>query len=285
MLLSSTTQNKEKTSRVRWVWGLGPVGYRLYRLWRGLGARGFGSARKQAFSSSRVTPPRQFVKQHAACQGNKVKDLQSTGSCSGILRVPVQGSFKDLGFWEDSCTGCTPVEQPGLHKTPCNPIKPDPPARFSTEPSTLNQHPQTQTPKPLNPNPNPKSYKAGNRAYLPLYRKSSKAPTWRFTGSYRSGYKSGNNTYNITHIRGLITPLLTTREPPSNQPRKKPPLRRRPVQRLRRHRPWSPQESNTVRYEKLPRVLVYLIAYLFVSTLNACMCILHAYMHRMGLWV
>ena len=44
-------------------------------------------------------------------------------------------------------------------------------------------------------------------------------PTWRFMGNYKSGYKWGIYIYIyifITHIRGLvITPLMTTHEPPS----------------------------------------------------------------------
>ena len=37
--------------------------------------------------------------------------------------------------------------------------------------------------------------------------------TWRFMGSYKWGYTSDNYTYNP--IRGLISPLITTHEPPS----------------------------------------------------------------------
>ena len=37
--------------------------------------------------------------------------------------------------------------------------------------------------------------------------------TWRFMGSYKWDYS--RVTTLITHIRGLITPLITTHEPPS----------------------------------------------------------------------
>ena len=42
--------------------------------------------------------------------------------------------------------------------------------------------------------------------YLPFT-----SPTWRSMGSFRQGCKWGNNYILITHIRGLITPLMTTR--------------------------------------------------------------------------
>ena len=39
--------------------------------------------------------------------------------------------------------------------------------------------------------------------------------TWRFTDSYKWGYKYDNSS--ITHIRGLISPFITTHEPASTE--------------------------------------------------------------------
>ena len=39
--------------------------------------------------------------------------------------------------------------------------------------------------------------------------------TWRFMGSYKWGYISGV-TIVVAHIKGLITPFITTHEPPSS---------------------------------------------------------------------
>ena len=43
-----------------------------------------------------------------------------------------------------------------------------------------------------------------------------KGHAWKFMGSHKWGYKLVPIV--LTHIRGLITPLITTREPPSNGP-------------------------------------------------------------------